>query len=101
MRVTAMENDTDQLEEQLEQAKEHLHRTLAEVSEKAEAVSEQLQPERLIERYPAAAVCAAAAAGFLLGTVDDDFVAIGLILTGGLLGMAGKARNSRISHASR
>jgi hypothetical protein len=96
-----MEDDTDQLEEQLEQAKEQLHQTLAEVNEKAEAVGEQLQPERLIERYPGTAICAAAGVGFLLGTIDDKFVALGLILSGGLLHLAGKARDSRVSRGSR
>ncbi|MFZ0660652.1 MAG: hypothetical protein WAM05_18170 [Candidatus Binataceae bacterium] len=83
-----MANDTDRLEAQLAQAKEQLHRTLAEVNERAEAVGDQLQPEKLIERYSLAVLCAAGAAGFLLGAVDDNFLALGLMLVGGVIGMA-------------
>jgi hypothetical protein len=96
-----MGNDTNRLEEQLEQAKEQLHQTLAEVNERAEAVGEQLQPERLLERYAIPAVCAAGAAGLLLGAIDDNFLALGLMLAGGLLGMASRTRKSNASRAPR
>ncbi|HUY37771.1 MAG TPA: hypothetical protein VMV13_03025 [Candidatus Binataceae bacterium] len=89
-----MANDTDRLEAQLAHAKEQLHRTLAEVNERAEAAGEQLQPEKLIERYSLPVLCAAGAAGFLLGAVDDNFLALGLMLAGGAIVLAGTSRSS-------
>lgn len=90
-----MENDdTDRLEAQLAQAKKQLHRTLAEVNERAEAVGDQLQPEKLIERYSLPVLCAAGSAGFLLGTVDEHFLALGLMLMGGAMILAGTSGSS-------
>ena len=43
------------------------------MNERAEAVGDQLQPEKLIERYSMPVLCAAGAAGFLLGAVDETF----------------------------
>ncbi|HVA77281.1 MAG TPA: hypothetical protein VNF27_05270 [Candidatus Binataceae bacterium] len=96
-----MGNNTDQLEEQLEQAKEQLHQTLTEVNERAEAVGDQLQPERLLERYALPAVCAAGAAGLLLGAIDDNFLALGLMVAGGLLGLASRPRKTGVPHTPR
>lgn len=89
-----MANDTDRLETELAQAKRRLHRTLTEVNERAEAVGDQLQPEKLIERYSMPVLCAAGAAGFLLGAVDESFLALGLMVAGTAIVLAGTSGRS-------
>ncbi|MGH7779827.1 MAG: hypothetical protein ACREQR_08365 [Candidatus Binataceae bacterium] len=100
-----MGNDTDRLEAQLVQAKEQLHQTLAEVNERAEEIGDQLQPDRIIERYSMAAVVTAAAAGLLLGTIDDNFLVLRLMTAAGgflLAGRFGKDHEKpEIEHAGR
>lgn len=100
-----MGNDTDRLEAELVQAKEQLHQTLAEVNERAEEIGDQLQPDRIIERYSMAAVVTAAATGFLLGTIDDNFLVLGLMAAAGGFVLAGRSRKDpkkpELEHALR
>lgn len=87
-----MGNDTDRLEAQLVEAKEQLHQTLAEVNERAEEIGDQLQPDRIIERYSTAAIVTAAATGLLLGTIDDNFLVLGLMAAAGGFLFASRSR---------
>ncbi len=64
------------------------------MNERAEAVGDQLQPEKLIERYSMPVLCAAGAAGFLLGAVDESFLALGLMVAGTAIVLAGTSGRS-------
>jgi len=81
-----MEDNVGQIESELEEARQDLHQTVAEVNQKVEAAATQLQPEHLVERHPLLSVCIAGALGFTLGNRANR--GLGFLVLGGLLGVA-------------
>lgn len=81
-----MEADIDTIKTALEEARQNLHQTVAEVNQKVATVSTQLQPEHLVERHLLLAVCIAAALGFATGNGSERPAGMAVLVLGGLLG---------------
>jgi hypothetical protein len=79
-----MENDISRIHDELEEAPQSLHQTVADVHQKVETVSAQLQPRHLVERHLPMATRIAGALGFAAG--NNGRPAPTAFLLGGLLG---------------
>jgi hypothetical protein len=81
-----MEDNIDTIRQELEEARQSLHETVAEVNQKVATVSTQLQPEHLVERHLLLAVCIAGALGFATGKSGGRLLGVATLVLGGLLG---------------
>jgi hypothetical protein len=89
-----MENNIERLHNELEEARRNFHQTVADVNQKVEIVSAQLQPENLLERHLPLAACVVGALGFAAGTNNGGVPILGTLILGGLLGAVfGEALN--------
>ena len=79
-----MEDNIDRIKDELEEARQSLHQTVTEVNQKVEAVTTQLQPSHVVERYPLWSICIAGAIGFVSGNRSNG--AVPILVFGGLLG---------------
>jgi hypothetical protein len=79
-----MENNIELIQEELEEARQSLHETVAEVNRKVETVGTQLKPGHMVERHPLLSVCIAGAMGFAMGDRTNGPIAV--LVVGGLLG---------------
>jgi hypothetical protein len=75
----------EKIENELEQAKQDLHQTIAEVNLKVEEVGTRLQPEGLVKRNPMAAACVAAALGYVAGSRGERLPILAAIIVGSLV----------------
>jgi hypothetical protein len=81
-----MEDNIDTIRNALEEARQSLHQTVAEVNQKVATVSTHLEPERLVERHLLLAACIAAALGFATGKSGGRLIGVATLVLGGLLG---------------
>jgi hypothetical protein len=66
--MTAQEERTSKIENELNGACSDLRDTMSAVNAKVEDAEERLHPDRLIEKYAVGASCLAGALGFVLGS---------------------------------
>jgi hypothetical protein len=79
-------NDLVELERDLDQAREHLSRTLDEMNRKATAATQELlRPEEPIRRHPIPSLCGAMALGFAAGGWRMPAMVFGIMAVGGAL----------------
>jgi len=76
----------DRIRSELQEARQILHQTVAEVQRKIETVSHQLEPEHLVERHLLLAACIAGAVGFATGNRGGK-TSVAALVVGGLLGV--------------
>jgi hypothetical protein len=74
-----------EIERDLEQARNHLNRTLDAIDHKAAATSELLLTEQHIRRYPVWSLCGALALGLAAGGTRIPALMIGVIAIGALI----------------
>jgi ABC-type transporter Mla subunit MlaD len=79
-----MEDKIDTIRNALEEARQSLHQTVAELNQKVATVSTHLEPE--VERHLLLAACIAAALGFATGKSGGRLVGVATLVLGGLLG---------------
>ncbi len=84
-----MEDESAELEQHLEAAKERLHETLEAVNNKVERVQNRLSPERMLKRHLGTSICVACATGFMIGMLDRRFIILGAMI-GGMSGAVRK-----------
>lgn len=80
------EQQIAKMEDELDDARQHLQDTIHQVDEKLERTGLALQPDHLIKNYPISASCLAGALGFLVGAKANPVLGRGVILA--LLGYA-------------
>jgi hypothetical protein len=73
-------------EDELDEARQHLHDTMVQVEEKFERTGSAFHPDNLIRTYPVSASCIAGVLGFLIGSKSSPVLGRGMML--GLLGYA-------------
>ena len=80
-----MEDDIDRIRNELEEARQSLQQTIADVQQKVETVSARLEPRHMVERHLPLAACIAGVLGFATANSAGKPALTALIL-GGLLG---------------
>ena len=80
-------DDITKIENDLEQARQDLHQTMAEVNLKVEEVSTRLQPESIVKRNPVAAACVAGALGYIAGSRGERLPILAAVILGSLVGV--------------
>jgi hypothetical protein len=79
-------SNVSEIESDLEQARDQLHRTLDEMNRKAAATgSDIVATEQQIRRYPVASLCGAFALGFAAGGSPGPAMLLGMLAIGGAL----------------
>lgn len=76
-----MAKDQD-IENELDEAKEDLREALHEINERVEAQVARIRPDRGIRKHPITSACIAGALGFALGSDSGEAAIIGLLMLG-------------------
>jgi len=91
-----MADEISKLQNQLEEAEADLQESLSEVNHRVEAADLRLRAEKAIKRHPIAALCAAGAAGLVLGSGKGSRSSLlGALLLGALFGFAAGTRQEQ------
>ncbi|HTW88589.1 MAG TPA: hypothetical protein VMD75_11335 [Candidatus Binataceae bacterium] len=81
-----MEETIDDIQFELEEARRSFHQNVAELNDKVETVTTQLQPEHLLQEHLPLAACIIGTVGFVMGSSGDRLPIIRTLILGGLLG---------------
>ena len=81
-----MADQISKLQVELEEAETDLQQSLSEVNQRVEAAALRPRVEDAIKRHPVAAVCAGAAAGFVIGGGESKLALAGALALGIFLG---------------
>lgn len=81
-----MEETIDTIQNELEEARRSFHQNVADLNDKVETVTTQLQPEHLLQEHLPLAACIMGTLGFAAGSGGGRLTIFGTLILGGLLG---------------